>query len=256
MPLTHLLYTRFNIQYEPTDTIGIEPAWLDERLRLFEQYCLPSLQQQTCKDFVWIILGDERTPDAYKARIDRYQQQMPQIRTYWIAYQEDKYHGLYKQFGKEFAEGKNLLITTRLDSDDTLAPDYIAKVQEIAMRGTRGIISFPHGQQTFAKDQKTFEIRYIQNHFLSRIEDSDYETIMVFDHSLVQKSSIQNFETVQPMWDEVVHGGNIHNDFEPRYHYIIHGWGEFTELSKRWIAFRTKHLLRLCKSFFVRPDKA
>ena len=255
MQLTHLLFTRFNIQYEPNDTIGIQPEWLEGRIRLFEQYCLPSIQKQTCQDFIWIILGDQRTPDEYKARIDSFRLRVPQIRTYWIAYQEDKYHSFYKQTGLYFAQDKAILISTRLDSDDTLSSDYIEHVQEIAKRGTRGMITFPHGKQTFTKDHKSFEIRYIQNHFLSRIEDSGYDTIMVFDHSLVQKSALDIFETEQPMWDEVVHGGNIHNDFEPKYQYIIHGWKEFIEISKRWFVFRLKHVLRLSKSLFVRSHE-
>lgn len=255
MKLTHLLFTRFNIQYEPNDSIGIQPDWLEERLRLFELYCLPSIQKQTCQDFIWVLLGDIRTPENYKLQIEHYTVLLPQIRTCWLPYQEDGYHSCYKQIAQDLAKDADKLISTRLDSDDTLSSDYIEHVQEIAKRGTRGMITFPHGKQTFTKDHKSFEIRYIQNHFLSRIEDSGYDTIMVFDHSLVQKSALQIFETEQPMWDEVVHGGNIHNDFEPKYQYIIHGWKEFIEISRRWFVFRLKHVLRSSKSLFVRSHE-
>ena len=252
----HLFFTRFNIQYEVGDTIGICPSWLDERLRLFETYCLPSIQNQTCTNFIWIIIGDSRTSIEYKKRIESYKSILPQICVVWTPYQNDGYHSLYRKLGQEFASGYDTLITTRLDSDDALPINYAETIQRIAQDGFEGIISFPVGKQTFIKDNKSYKIRYVQNHSTSYIEKCSFETVMIFDHTQVKMDQIQIIETEEPMWEEIVHGGNMLNDYVPKYHYYIHGFSDWTDLSKRWIRFHWKRLMRLLDSFFVSLHKS
>lgn len=256
MSIAHLIITRFNIQYEPEDTIGIQYQWLDERLRLFEQYCLPSVEHQTCNHFTWIILGDSRTPKEYKARIKAYVSRVPQICLYWTSYQADGYHSLYRQIGRKYAEGKDILISTRLDNDDALAPNYIATVQQIALDGTEGIVSFPIGRQTFVKERKSYTLRYVPNHSTSRIERSVFGTIMEYDHTRVAVSRAHIIETKEPMWEEIVHGGNVCNDYVPKYHYYIHSISDAIDLTTRWIRFQTKRVIRLLKSIFVGSNNA
>ena len=250
MHISHIIFTRFNLQYEPNEIIGIQPKWLEDRLSLFEQYCLPSIQKQTCQDFVWIFLGDIRTPEEYKTRINNYHSIFPQIRTYWIVYQNDAYHSFYKQLGQEFAKETDVFISTRLDNDDALACDYIERVQDIAKKGGTGIVSFPIGRQTFTRDNKSYKILYKQNHFTSRIETSKYETIMVFDHTQIPMSSLQIIETEEPMWEEIVHGNNIANSFQPHYHYFTKSISDLLDLSHRWIIFQKNHLIQFTKTLF------
>jgi len=255
MQITHLLFTRFNVQYEADDTIGIQPQWLDERLWLFEHYCLPSVIDQTCQNFVWILLGDTRTPEAYKTRIENYTQQVPQIRTYWTGYQNDAYHALYKHIGQTFAKDNDLLISTRLDNDDAIHKDYIARVQKLAQNGIEGIVSFPIGQQIFIKDHKSYTYRYSQNHYTSRIERTGFETIMVLDHTQVAIDALHLVETEEPMWKEIVHGGNLLNDYVPKYHYYITKPSDVWDLSLRWIRFQRKRLVRILKRLVVPANK-
>ncbi len=255
MSVSHLLFTRFNIQYEPGDTIGIQPDWLEDRLRLFERYCLPSIASQSCQDFVWIILCDSRTPESYQARIEAYSSRMPQIRVYRTPYQSDGYHSLYRQIGREYAEGNDVLISTRLDSDDALLSGYVAAVRQFALEGTEGIVSFPVGRQTFVRDGRSYKIRYGQNHSTSRVETSGFETIMIYDHTQVDVKEMYVCETAEPMWEEIVHGGNMLNDYVPKYHYYITGLSDVWDLSKRWMRFQGKRLMRVLNAFFVCLDK-
>ena len=66
MKYKHLIFTRFNLQYELDSDLHLQAAWLDERFRLFEQYCLPSIVGQTDLHFTWVILSSNQTPDWYK----------------------------------------------------------------------------------------------------------------------------------------------------------------------------------------------
>jgi len=255
MYINHLIYTRFNVQYELTESKGIQPEWLDERLNLFERYCLPSIQNQTCQNFVWILMGDVRTSEEFKKRIENYKSIVPQIRTYWVEYQNDAYHSFYKQLGREFAKEKDVLISTRLDNDDALAFDYIERVQTIAKDGVTGIVSFPIGRQTFTKDNKSYKISYNQNHFTSRIETSEYETIMVFDHTQIPLNSLHIINTAEPMWEEIVHGNNIANSYQPKYHYLVNSLSDHIDLFFRWMIFQKNRLIRIWKNHFVVFDK-
>ena len=47
MTYKHIILTRFNLQFELGNDIHTQPYWLDERFRLFEKYCLPSIVEQT-----------------------------------------------------------------------------------------------------------------------------------------------------------------------------------------------------------------
>ena len=256
LQIRHLIFTRFNIQYEEGDTIGICPSWLDERLRLFEAYCLPPIQHQTCTNFIWLIIGDSRTPIEYKTRIESYKTILPQIRVIWTPYQKDCYHNFYRNLGQEFASGYDILISTRLDSDDATPANYVEVVQKIAQEGLEGIISFPVGKQTFVNTNKSYKVRYVQNHSTSRIEKSGFETIMVYDHTQVTIDQEHLFETKEPMWEEIVHGGNMLNDYVPKYHYYINGFSDFWDLSRRWVRFQWKRLKRFLDTFFVSVHKS
>lgn len=255
MQICHLIITRFNIRYEKGSTLAIQPNWLDERLRLFEQFCLPSIQRQTCPDFTWLLLGDTDTPDNYKIRIENYALQLPQLKVYWLPFADDAYHAFYRQIGHTFAQGKDILISTRLDSDDALSANYVETIQQAAQEGKEGIVSFPEGRQTFVQDNKSYRVRYVPNHFTSRIERSVFETIMVFDHTQIAPNDMHVIRTDKPMWEEIVHGGNVLNDYVPKYQYYITGFADAWDLSRRWIRFQTKRLTGFWKSHFILAHK-
>ena len=71
-PVRHYLLTRFNLPLWNKDKRGLatrDEAWLEDRFRLFEQYTLPSVLQQSCKDFTWVVLFDGDTPPVYRERV-------------------------------------------------------------------------------------------------------------------------------------------------------------------------------------------
>ena len=252
MQISHLLFTRFNIQFDQYATAGIQPEWLEDRIGLFETYCLPSVLRQTCRDFMWIIIGDVRTPQKYKTKIEQYTALAPNIRVLWWAFkaEDEDYHIPFSQLATDYAKNADVLITSRIDNDDTISPDYIQRIQEEAKKGIVGFITFPIGKQTFVHSHKSYVIRYVQNHFLSRVETSDFKTVMSHNHALIDKSNLYCVKTEQPMWEEIVHGGNVHNDFEPKYRYILHSWRDFSDWSIQWILFIRKRINRLFRSHY------
>ena len=80
--LQHFILTRFNLLLWNKDKKGSKVRtvkWLEHRFTLFEKYCLPSVKNQTCQDFEWIVLLDSSTPEKYKAKIADYQKECPQF---------------------------------------------------------------------------------------------------------------------------------------------------------------------------------
>ena len=74
--LQHFILTRFNLLLWNKDKEGNKVRtmeWLEHRFALFENYCLPSIKNQTCQEFVWIVLFDSTTPDIFKNRIADYE---------------------------------------------------------------------------------------------------------------------------------------------------------------------------------------
>ena len=69
MNFEHFIITRFNLPiYSKTKSGNIsstETKYLDNRFKLFMNYCLPSIKQQTCQNFKWLVLFDINTPDEY-----------------------------------------------------------------------------------------------------------------------------------------------------------------------------------------------
>ena len=68
----HFILTRFNIRLWTRDKRNHETrteSWPSERFDLFEKFCLPSVKKQSCGEFLWIVLFDEKTPTSYLQRL-------------------------------------------------------------------------------------------------------------------------------------------------------------------------------------------
>jgi len=95
-------------------------AWTKHRVRLFNEFCLPNVMLQEGK-FTWLLAFAPETP---KWIIEEYGT-FPHVKIIF-EYPAD---WLRKQYNKTLFDG-DWIITSRLDNDDTIYPDYIKKVQE------------------------------------------------------------------------------------------------------------------------------
>ena len=106
----HLLITRFNIvqewyQYANRNAANVQTdEWLEERFRLFDAYCYPSVAAQDTQNFTWIVLFNSETPDKYKQIITEYSHRCPMMQ-----------HTYLEPFGDEDA-----LIQNEITKSDNL----------------------------------------------------------------------------------------------------------------------------------------
>lgn len=184
--MKHYLVTRFNIVV-PEWGITTDLQWFRERVRLFREICYPSVLQQTCQDFEWIVMFDYKT-DYDLSEFDRITPLM--IRENWLLELQDYL-------------GHGLKLTTRLDSDDALRLDTVAVLQERSVMGwnnlTYGYVKDEAGRLWMKVDSA--------NQFLSLKERSN-KTALCMEHGAVRKIGANQIDD-GAYWLHVQHGGNV-----------------------------------------------
>jgi len=113
--MKHYLLTRFNLGLYSENTYQIQDpeAWMAHRMELFQMYCLPSIKAQTCQEFTWLLACDPATPKKYLKYLEPFQ----------IIYEQPH---LYL---RKLKPQSDWIITSRLDNDDMLLPDYVSRIQ-------------------------------------------------------------------------------------------------------------------------------
>ena len=218
------LLTRFNLNLFPKDKEGLSTRtkeWLDDRFRLFEKYCFPSVLNQSYKGFIWIVLFDDKTPAKYKGKIISYQDKMPNFMPIFFSSEETKScNCLVNEVIAEHKDESSCLITARVDNDDALHTDFIKNVALLKDKGNDSIhfYSFGIGLQYYEKANLAIKLRYIKNHFLVAVSNTydkvDAKNILEFYHDRITDYGIP-FDCInnkEPMWVEVVHKHNVNND--------------------------------------------
>lgn len=231
--MNYFILTRFNLRLftENKHRERINKAeWLVERFDLFERYCLPSVMNQSVKEFKWICLFDSDTPQIFRKRIQGYVKQMPNFIPCFLDMSETaQYRAYFKQKVLELGDEKErLLVTTYLDNDDMLHRDYVKRVEEYALTVNRNtIVSFNYGIQHFTETGLSTEIWYRNNHFLSFIERFSHTrpvfTVWEFSHYYLglYKVNVIDDTAHRDLWVEVIHGGNVDNDVKMTWHHTL-----------------------------------
>ena len=210
----HVILTRFNVPTKGREAdVRAKTGWLERRFDLFERFCLPSVAGQTRHDFSWIIYFDAMTPAPFLARIAKAQMRFPFIALFRDALPLDEVRG---DVSAHLPTGKGRVLTTRLDNDDALARDFVARVQDAGAAHRAGTaLNFPDGFGW--RKGWVYGARDESNPFASVVEDvADFRTIWAQPHALLD----QAFRLIQiedgPAWLQVIHGDNVTNRIKGR----------------------------------------
>ena len=120
---THIILTRFNLRMGYGGGVLQDAAWHHHRFDLFEKFCLPSIRGQNNTAFRWIVFFDRQTANVFKQKIAVYAQWDNFIPYYVDGLAQSRDQAILEQV----QPGSKYLITTRLDNDDALSKDFIAK---------------------------------------------------------------------------------------------------------------------------------
>lgn len=200
MKFEHFLLTRFNTRwrYEMTD------EWLEDRCRIFEAICLPSVLRQDV-DFKWVISFSIDTPDlmekyaALDSRIIAVDDSMTQA----------------ERVNSLLAKKYKWLITTRVDNDDAIQLGCLREVQE-AFREKREFLDFPAGFCLDISTCRTTSMRFKgpgASSFVSLVEpiNSRVDTVCSIEHGNIREARALTQKT---RWIRGIHGRNIINSMK------------------------------------------
>jgi hypothetical protein len=212
--MNHYVITRFaegvSTQSTLTSVQGKPSAleWLKHRFELFETYTLPGMAKQTVP-YHWLLTIDRLLPQWAKSRVASLLQGVRH--TLIPCDGRDKFPHL-DFVASQSPNGQ--VITTRLDSDDSLHPEYLAKVQEIAQVFT-GVIDLARGVVVSHEGQLGKWITKRGRPFLSLVEESRPLCGVFCAHHNRLAKRIGKVQVVKngPPWLAVSHRYNRHRSW-------------------------------------------
>lgn len=203
----HFVLTRFNVRFAksppPTE------AWLTERLSLFDRYTARSLASQTVAPDGWLVFCGP-SPGWLLDELTRIGRDVPFL--HLIVDDRVFTHAVAANAISTLVEGMDgRIITTRVDNDDAIATDYVEAVRRAAANVTDGFVNFTHGLQL--TEGRAYRRSDPSNPFISRVEADvrALQTVFVDQHQLLSGYGRITQVRTEPMWIQVIHGGNIAN---------------------------------------------
>ncbi|SDB48211.1 Putative rhamnosyl transferase [Flavobacteriaceae bacterium MAR_2010_188] len=214
--MQHFLITRFNLTNKTwssgkKEPINLTSDWLNNRFQLFETYCLPSVLNQTNKNFIWLVLYDTKTPASFLEKINSYNSKLSNYKPVFIDGFNGLTTGLKDEISKDLSNDSNFIITTRLDNDDAIHKDFVATIQQSFQPENGLLIDVVNGYQMTIKTElaDVREMRLRFNPFMSLVEDkNDFETILSKSHNEFEKGKQKVKHIKKRLWLQVIHDSN------------------------------------------------
>lgn len=207
--MQHFVLTRFNIASRGREApIRNAPGWLSRRFDLFETYCLPSMAAQQVSDFHWLIYFDEATPEPFRERISAAQAVVP-FEAIFVGPFEAGFAA--QDVAKRLHANTARVLTTRLDNDDAVSSDFLARIREEAETLPDGtMLNFRNG--VALREGRLYSAQDDSNPFTSLIESAGgAQTIWAAPHTELAERFPTRQVITQPCWLQVVHGENVAN---------------------------------------------
>ena len=203
----HVILTRFSVRFAGSPPI--DEDWLAYRWAFFRDALASSLARQTERGFQWLVFFDVDTPEWLREEIDALR-----VDLFTPVYVSSWSSGIAQQAVAGVSSAP-YLITTRIDSDDAVARQFVADVQSHFDRQESLYINLLCGVQV----ERTGEVyRYDEpsNPFISYIEkraDSVPPRTVFFSLSHGRSRWYADLLNVvgPPRWMQVIHGSNIAN---------------------------------------------
>ncbi len=210
--LDHVLLTRFSAVLS-AGSPPASPEWLFYRLGFFYDACYPSVtRQRGAAPFSWLVLFDDRCPDDFREQVESLARgAFTPIWSHEVFRRDSFAEPVATSTGPDHAAH---LVTTRLDSDDALAVDFMAAVQGQFAQQDRLFVNFTRGVQ-IDRTGAVYRSDTLSSPFLSLIErrhqDRLPDTVYVAKHARARAHGPIREVRGPVMWAQVVHDLNVSN---------------------------------------------
>jgi hypothetical protein len=207
----HIVLTKYNAVIQGgTGRPGLDPEWLDQRLRLFRDWPVAAMRAQTRSPEAWLVLVDAETPPDHLDRLGAMLHGLGELVPVAGPLTDRR---IGEIVGARLVGPWGRLITTRLDSDDAIASSYLQRVAS-ACRGWQGFVNAPLGYRV--RGRRVVRCRDNGGPFLSFVEQLRGPaplTVHQIPHSEAAFRGPLRQLAGGPAWLQVVHGRNLANAF-------------------------------------------
>lgn len=198
--IIHLIITRFMIEFYEVNGFPKKlylKDYLLNGIRVLKKYLLSSLENQTCKEFIWILMvGDKTNISHVKSMLS-------------FNYSFDcfiVYKNSINRFIKNITKGYDVLISTRIDYDDQIYYDAVNDVRKavninkpMVLYGyNRGVYYFEFNKKYY-EFYKTFENEGVMSVFASLIVvlnkvNNTYTVYDLGNHMFLRKQILNSYK--------------------------------------------------------------
>ncbi|MGZ0017460.1 glycosyltransferase [Yeosuana sp. AK3] len=243
----HLLITRFNLAVTEWQEIKLDKceddeSWLTKRIPLFLKICLPSVVQQSCKDFKWIIFFEQGTQNSLQDVLKALE---PHSFIFPVFVKGIEGFNRTLPILIEEARPKDAfqIVSSRLDNDDALHRDFILNIQKSCSPDMDKIVlDFPEGLCVELSDSpKVSKYIFPKNQFISLVEhineNESPEFIFSTYHNKVDLKYPIKTLPQKRQWLQVVHEDNLVNTFKGQLTYknALNGYPDYgTHFAKNY----------------------
>lgn len=266
-----MLVTRYNLRdpdlpVTATDR-GIDRAWLESRLELFANYCVPSVKGSCIHPFEWVVFVSSETPTA---ALDAVRTTVAGVGSIELVNPGVTCREALKRYlAKEDSGTYDYVVTARLDNDDALSRDWLSRLAFESAKAIRDgqvplVLNPKHGIVLELETGRAVHMTHKGSPFVALVEEARRaRTVFASEHTALGRGANVKQIGGSPKWLQVVHGGNISNSRQhgvpvgPRLlarHFAISLPAQVRRVepslaakAEGWIAtqlFRTKRLLR------------
>lgn len=154
--------------------IGVyDENWFHHRLTLFEAITVPSMMAQTCRDFTWLLVVDEKMPTNARERLEVIVKGVPNAQIISVEFKSKLKSAIVEWARNEAARcGADYVMTSRLDDDDAMVTHAYERLHREAeeyfqvSNAERAVFSFNIGSMWDPQSRRGYT-RYHDSHSLS-----------------------------------------------------------------------------------------
>jgi hypothetical protein len=198
----------------------LDEGRLHKRIDIFENITIPSILSQTAypeRDwFRLVVAASEGKPKSVKARLEKLSEFVPGLVVRYVPERKEKIPNI--QYISEFLASRKYEVrkhaTVRLDDDDAISKNYLARLQGYLDRDTAGFaVSFPAGYEALIQDASVTHVR--DKYFpkiglgLALIGGSRPDSVYAYgQHDRIDRKVPVILDSREPMYLRGIHGEN------------------------------------------------
>ena len=199
--IIHIIITRFILEFWSPYNFKkriYHKDYIVNGIRVMKQYLFPSLESQSCKEFIWILmLGDKANITFIQSLLD-----------FNITFEyRIVYNSTIKNYVRNITKGFDVLISTRIDYDDRIYYDAINDVRKaINIYKPMILYGYNRGVHYYESDGKYYDFYSNYNNegvmsvFVSLIVNMNQvnDSYIVYDigrHPVIKKSLLEKYKS-------------------------------------------------------------